>query len=95
MCVEIDTLRGKINDLNKKINQGVYNYLNDVIGIKSSNSSASKDLIGKVVAEEFSWYWNREKDLITIDYCVFRNEWGDISDEKITYVDFSVLDKYM
>jgi len=95
MCVEISNLQGRINNLRKNIDKGVYNYLKRNIGIESANSEVSKNLIGKVVAEEISWYWNREQDLITITYCVFRNEWGDFSDEKETNVDFSVLDKYM
>ena len=95
MCVEISNLQGRINNLRKNIDKGVYNYLKKNIGIASANSSASKDLIGKVVAEEISWYWDRELDLITITYCVFRNEWGDFSDDKETNVDISVLDKYM
>ena len=95
MCVEIDNLQGRINNLRKNIDISINNYLKKNIGIASANSNASKDLIGKVVAEEISWYWNKEQDLIIICYCVFRNEWGDYTDEKITYVDFSVLDKYM
>ena len=95
MCVEINNLQRKINDLRSSIDKGVYNYLKKNVGIASANSEASKDLVGKVVAEEISWYWNREQDHIVICYCVFRNEWGDYTDEKVTYVDFSVLDKYM
>lgn len=94
MCVEIDNLQGRINDLRKNIDIGVYNYLKDVIGIESCGSAASDSRIGKVVAEEICWYWNREQDLITICYCVFRNKWGDFSDDKETNVDFSVIDKY-
>ena len=66
----------KINDLRESINKGVYNYLKKNIGIESTNSEASKDLVGKVVVEEFSQYWNSEENLITITYCVFRNQWG-------------------
>ena len=33
-------------------------------------------------------------NLITITYCVFRNQWGDFSDEKETNVDPTVIDKY-
>lgn len=94
MCVEINNLQGQIVDLRSKINKGVYNYLKKNVGIASANSEVSKDLIGKVVAEEFSWYWNREMNLITITYCVFRNQWGDFSDEKETNVDPTVIDKY-
>ena len=94
MCVEIGVLQGKINDLRESINKGVYNYLKKNIGIESANNEASKDLIGKVVAEEISWYWNPEMDIITIRYCVFRNQWGDFSDEKVTNVDTAVIDKY-
>ena len=95
ILVEINNLEGQISNLEKRINKGVYNYLKDVIGIESCGSAASDSLVGKVVAEEFHWYWNREIDLITICYCVFRNKWGDYSDEKETNVDFSVIDKYI
>ena len=95
ILVEINNLQGQINNLRDSINNGVYNYLKDVIGIESANSESSEDLVGKVVAEEFHWYWNREMNLITICYCVFRNKWGDFSDEKETNVDFSVIDKYI
>ena len=95
MFVEINNLQGQINNLRKQIDKGVYNYLKDVIGIESAGSPASDSLIGKVVAEDFHWYWNREMDLITICYCVFRNKWGDFSDDKETNVDFSVIDKYI
>ena len=94
MCVEIDNLQGRINDLRSSINKGVYNYLKDVIGIESCGSAASDFRVGKVVAEEICWYWNIEQGFITICYCVFRNKWGDMSDEKETIVDFSVIDKY-
>ena len=94
MCVEINNLQGQIVELRSKINKGVYNYLKKNVGIASANSEASQDLVGKVVAEEFSWYWNREMNLITITYCVFRNQWGDFSDEKETNVDPAVIDKY-
>lgn len=94
MCVEINNLQGRINNLRKTIDIGVYNYLNKNIGIASANSRASKDLVGKVVAEEYHWYWNIEQGFITICYCVFHNEWGDMSDEKETIVDFAVIDKY-
>jgi hypothetical protein len=67
----------------------------DVIGIESCGSAASDSRVGKVVAEEICWYWNREMNLITICYCVFRNKYGDFSDEKETNVDFSVIDKYI
>jgi len=95
ILIEIGNLQGQINNLRELITKGVYNYLKDVIGIESCESGASDSLVGKVVAEEFSWYWDREKNLITICYCVFRNKWGDFSDEKETYVDFSVVDKYI
>lgn len=95
ILVEINNLQEQIVELRSKINKGVYNYLKDVIGIESANSEASKDLVGKVVAEEFSWYWNSEQNLITITYCVFRNQWGDFSDEKETNVDLTVIDKYI
>ena len=94
MCVEIINLQGKINDLRESINKGVYNYLKENIGIESANSEASKELVGKVVAEEYHWYWNSTENLITICYCVFRNQWGDFSDEKETNVDPAVIDKY-
>lgn len=54
MCVQIGNLQEKINDLRESINKGVYNYLKKNIGIGSANSEASKDLVGKVIAEEFS-----------------------------------------
>ena len=95
ILVEINNLQGQINNLRERVNKGVYNYLKDVIGIESCESAASDSLIGKVVAEEICWYWNREMNLITICYCVFRNKWGDFSDEKETNVDFSVIDKYI
>lgn len=95
ILVEINNLQGQINNLRDCINKGVYNYLKDVIGIGSSESAALDSRVGKVVAEEIGWYWNREMDLITITYCVFRNKWGDFSDEKETNVDFSVIDKYI
>ena len=94
ILVEINNLEGQISNLKECVNKGVYNYLKDVIGIESCESAASDSLIGKVVAEEFYWYWNREIDLITICYCVFRNKWGDFSDEKETNVDPTVIDKY-
>jgi hypothetical protein len=93
--VEINNLQGQINNLREHVDKGVYNYLKDVIGIESCGSAASDSRIGKVVAEEICWYWNREMNLITICYCVFRNKWGDFSDEKETNVDFSVIDKYI
>ena len=95
ILVEINNLQGQINNLRERINKGVYSYLKDVIGIESCESAASDSLIGKVVAEEICWYWNREMNLITICYCVFRNKWGDYDDEKETNVDFSVIDKYI
>lgn len=95
ILVEIDNLQEQIVELRSKINKGVYNYLKDVIGIESANSEASKELIGKVVAEEYHWYWNSTENLITICYCVFRNQWGDFSDEKETNVDPAVIDKYI
>jgi len=95
ILIEINSLQGQINNLREDVNKGVYNYLKDVIGIESANSESSEDCVGKVVAEEFYWYWNREMNLITICYCVFRNKWGDFSDEKETNVDFSVIDKYI
>ena len=95
ILVEINNLQGRINDLRKNIDIGVYNYLKDVIGIESCGSAASDSRVGKVVAEEICWYWNREMNLITIYYCVFRNKWGDFSDEKETNVDISVIDKYI
>lgn len=54
MCVQIGNLQGKINDLRESINKGVYNYLKKNIGIESANCEASKDLVGNVIAEEFS-----------------------------------------
>lgn len=54
MCVQIGNLQGKINDLREHINKRVYNYLKKNIGIGSANSEASKDLVGKVIVEEFS-----------------------------------------
>ena len=95
ILLEIDNLQEQVNNLRELVNKGVYNYLKDVIGIESANSEASDDLVGKVVAEEFHWYWNREMNLITICYCVFRNKWGDFSDEEETNVDFSVIDNYI
>ena len=95
ILIEINSLQGQINNLREDVNKGVYNYLKDVIGIESCESAASESLIGKVVAEEYHWYWNREMNLITICYCVFRNKWGDFSDEEETNVDFSVIDKYI
>lgn len=95
ILVEIDNLQEQVNNLRELVDRGVYYYLKDVIGIESCESPASESLVGKVVAEEFHWYWNREMNLITICYCVFRNKWGDFSDEKETYVDFSVIDKYI
>lgn len=95
ILVEINNLQGQINNLRELVNKGVYNYLKDVIGIESCESAASDSRVGKVVAEEICWYWNREMNLITICYCVFRNKWGDFSDEKETNVDFSVIDKYI
>lgn len=94
MLVEIDSLQGRLNDLRQKIDNGVYHYLKKNIGIESTTSSASKDMIGKVVAEEYSWYWDRKTDVITITYCVFRNQYGDYSDDYETNVDVSVIDKY-
>ena len=95
ILVEINNLQGQINNLRERINKGVYSYLKDVIGIESCVSAASDSRVGKVVAEEICWYWNREMNLITICYCVFRNKWGDYDDEKETNVDFSVIDKYI
>jgi len=95
ILVEINNLQGQINNLREYVDKGVYNYLKDVIGIESCGSGASDSRVGKVVAEEICWYWNREMNLITICYCVFRNKWGDFSDEKETNVDFSVIDKYI
>lgn len=95
ILVKIDNLQEQINNLRERVNKGVYNYLKDVIGIESANSESSENLVGKVVAEEICWHWNREMNLITICYCVFRNKWGDFSDEKETNVDFSVIDKYI
>ena len=95
ILVEINNLKGQIKNLKEYIDKGVYNYLKDVIGIESCGSAASDSRVGKVVAEEFYWWWNRELNLITICYCVFRNKWGDFSDEKETNVDFSVIDKYI
>lgn len=95
ILVEINNLQGQINNLRELVNKGVYNYLKDVIEIESCESAASDSRVGKVVAEEICWYWNREMNLITICYCVFRNKWGDFSDEKETNVDFSVIDKYI
>ena len=80
ILVEINNLQGQINNLRERINKGVYSYLKDVIGIESCESAASDSLVGKVVAEEICWYWNREMNLITICYCVFRNKWGDYDD---------------
>ena len=94
ILIEINNLQGQINNLRERVDKGVYNYLKDVIGIESCGSAASDSRVGKVVAEEICWYWNREMNLITICYCVFRNKWGDFSDEKETNVDFSVIDKY-
>ena len=73
----------------------MHKYLDEKIGIKSANSEASDDLIGMVVAEEWHWYWDREMDLITIIYCVFRNKWGDFSEDKEINIDFSIIDKYI
>lgn len=95
ILTEIDNLRKKSFDLNKIINDAVYKYLDEKIGIKSANSEASDDLINMVVAEEWDWHWDREMDLITIIYCVFRNKWGDFSEDKEINVDFSVIDKYI
>ena len=95
ICIEINNLERKINNWRTKINRGVYNYLKSNIGIASANSESSKDLVGKVVEEEFSWYWDNTENLITITYCVFRNQWGDFGDEKEINVDPSVIDKYL
>jgi len=95
ILIEIDNLQKQINNLRECVNKGVYNYLKDVIGIESCSRSASSSLVGKVIAEEIHWYWNREMNLITIIYCVFRNKWGDFSDEKEINVDFSTIDKYI
>ena len=95
ILVEINNLQGQINNLRERVDKGVYNYLKDVIGTESCGSAASDSRVGKVVTEEICWYWNREMNLITICYCVFRNKWGDFSDEKETNVDFSVIDKYI
>ena len=95
ILVEINNLQGQINNLRERVDKGVYSYLKDVIGIESCGSAASESRVGKVIAEEICWYWNREMNLITICYCVFRNKWGDFSDEKETNVDFSVIDKYI
>ena len=75
ILVEIDNLQEQINNLRECVNKGVYNYLKDVIGIESANSESSENRVGKVVAEEICWHWNREMNLITIYYCVFRNKW--------------------
>lgn len=95
ILTKIDNLRKKSLDLNKIINDAVYKYLDEKIGIKSANSEASDDLINMVVAEEWHWYWDREMNLITIIYCVFRNKWGDFSEDKEINLDFSILDKYI
>ncbi len=95
ILTEIDNLRKKSLDLNKIINDAVYKYLDEKIGIKSANSAASDDLIDMVVAEEWGWHWDRKMDLITIEYCVFRNKWGDFSEDKEINVDFSIIDKYI
>jgi hypothetical protein len=99
ILVEIDNLQEQANNLIECINKGVYKYLKDTIGIESCGgaavSAASDSLIGKVVAEEISWYWNREINLITISYYVFKNKLGDFSDVKEINVDFSVIDKYI
>lgn len=95
ILVEINNLQGQINNLRECVNNAVYKYLNEKIGIKSVNSEASDDLIDMVVDEEWHWYWNREMNLITICYCVFRNKWGDFSEDKEINVDFSIIDKYI
>lgn len=95
ILTEIDNIRLKSIDLNKIIDDAVYKYLDEKIGIKSANSEASDDLIDMVVAEEWGWHWDREMDLITITYCVFRNKWGDFSEDKEINVDFSIIDKYI
>lgn len=95
ILVEINNLQGQIIELRSKINKGVYNYLKDVIGIESANSESYEDRVGKVVAEEICWHWNSTENLITIYYCVFRNKWGDFSDEKETNVNPTVIDKYI
>ena len=94
MYVEIDNLQRKINDMRQSINKAVYNYLEKHIGIASANSEASDDLVGKVVAEEWHCYWDRSMDTVAISYCVFKNKWGDFSDEKEIAVDFATIDKY-
>ncbi len=95
ILTEIENIRLKSIDLNKIIDNAVYKYLDEKIGIKSANSEASDDLIGMAVAEECGWHWDREMNLITITYCVFRNKWGDFSEDKKINVDFSILDKYI
>ena len=96
ILVEINNLQGQINNLRERINKGVYSYLKDVIGIESCESAASDSLVGKVVDEEFHWYWNREMNLITICYCLFRNKWGDINDNEYEInVDFYIIDEYI
>lgn len=96
ILVEINNLQGQINNLRERVNKAVYKYLDDCIGIESANSGASDDLIGKAVAEEFHWYWNREMNLITICYSTFKNKWGDINDNDYEInVDFYIIDEYI
>ena len=94
--IEINNLQKKINDMRTSIDISVYNYLSETVGIVSvNNTEMSDDIIGKAVAEEFHWYWNREIDKVTICYTVFRNKYGDFSDdEKEVNVSYSELDKY-
>ncbi len=94
ILTEIDNLKTKEAKLTKIIKNAIYKYLDENFGMASVNSDASDDIIGKIVAEEWYWYWNIG-DIITIVYCVFRNKWGDFSDEKETNVDISVIDKYI
>ena len=94
MCVEIDTLRGKINNLNKKINRGVYNYLKDVIdedlsfkvGEKISKLHSADIIHGDITSSNIML---QNDNLVFIDFGLGR--YSDLDEDKA--VDLLVLKK--
>lgn len=92
MCLETQDMYGKIKTIRDKITYAIEKYLDFTIGLESGDNDQRSEP-GTVCKDEIAWSYNND-GTITINYVVYVNIYGDISDERYMIVDCSILDKY-
>ena len=92
MCLETQDMYDKIKIIRDKITYAIEKYLDFTIGLESCDNDQRSEP-GTVCKDEIGWSYNND-GTITINYVVYVNIYGDISDERDMIIDCSILDKY-